>query len=321
MQNWSKKFSLNLLKQLVSKKTLLPYYHDVTSENKAHLSALGFVRSKEDFVQDVAFFTTHYQNISLRNLSTKPEGNQFHISFDDGLSGLYTNAFPLLAEKKIDASIFINSDFIDNKSMFYRHKISLLISSIKEQKLEKKIANFLKLNENQITSHLLSLGFNDSVLIDEMAKEINLSFEEYLNFHKPYLTSEQLIEIKNAGFTVGNHGKSHINFNSLDFEEQKKQVLDCSNFLNHLLKQETEYFSFPFGDHKIKNEFFSFLYKEAGIKTSFGVSGIKKDEHKQHFHRIVMEKNQNAATIIQNEYIKYILKTPLLRNTLRRPND
>jgi peptidoglycan/xylan/chitin deacetylase (PgdA/CDA1 family) len=321
MQKWSKKFSLNLLKQIVSKKTLLPYYHDVTSENKAHLSALGFVRTKEDFEQDVAFFLANYQNISLRDLTTKPKVNQFHISFDDGLSGLYTNAFPLLAEKKIDASIFINSDFIDNKSMFYRHKISVLINSIKEQKLEKKIAEILKLNENQIISHLFSLGFSDTVLIDQIAKEINLSFEEYLIFNKPYLTSEQLIEIKNAGFTVGNHGKSHINFNTLDFENQKKQVLDCHHFLNQLLKQETAYFSFPFGDHKIKNELFSFLYNDAGIKASFGVSGIKKDEHKQHFHRIVMEKNEDAATIIQNEYIKYILKTPLLRNTLKRPND
>lgn len=318
MQNRSNKFNFNLLKLVLPKKLILPCYHEITTKDEAHLLELKYFRKKVDFLNDLIFFEKNYKSISLENISKKPIENQFHLSFDDGMSGIYHNAVPILLKKKFHASVFVNSDFIDNKNMFYRHKISIILTEIKKTKSEQKISTLLNIKQNKVYVFLQQLKFSDEKTIQEIASSLDINFQEYLTYHKPYLSSEQLIEIKNAGFIIGNHGKSHINFNQLTLDAQKKQVDSVNQFSNDKINQKMDYFSFPFGDQNIKNDFFNYLYDDLKFKASFGVSGIKNDEHEKHYHRILMETNLTAEQKIINEYFKYILKAPLFKNKIYR---
>ncbi len=156
-------------------------------------------------------------------------------------------------------------------------------------------------------------------IIDDIANNLQIDFEEYLNNAKPYLTTKQLIEIKKMGFTIGNHSKSHINFKNVPLEEQKNQISVVNNFLRDKLKVENIYFSFPFGDERIKNDFFEYLYNDAKTLYSLRISGMKNDGFARHLHRIPMEYSDfSAEEIVKFEYFYFILKAFINRNKIER---
>ncbi len=125
---------INIYARLTGQKRILPFYHAVSNNPKPHLKHLGYYRTKDHFENDLDFFLKYYYNIPIEEIE-KTNSMTFHISFDDGLSEVYNEAIPILLEKKVDASLFINTDFIDNERLFYRHKISLIIDDIKSSNL------------------------------------------------------------------------------------------------------------------------------------------------------------------------------------------
>lgn len=313
----SDKIPLKALKHLTSKSFILPFYHTVTDYPKPHLVEIGYFRTKKQFLEDVIFFKKNYDSVSIKKIENQKK-NSFHLTFDDGLSEVFTEILPILIQENIDATFFINTDFIDNKEMFYRHKISLILHQLKNSTVElEKISAFLEIENHQVVKEVNSI--QDEQQINQIAKVLHLNFKDYLNENQPYLTTKQLLEIKNKGFTIGNHSKNHPNFKDISFEEQKKQINEVNHFLKHELEMNDWYFSFPFGDENIKNELFDFMYNDVKIKYSFGVSGLKNDEHKKHLHRIPMEESDfSAEQIIKFEYFYYVLKSFVNKNKVKR---
>ena len=89
-------------------------------------------RSIERFKEDLDFLLKHYKSISLQELITLNKSgkaiteNCFHITFDDGLKEFYTVVAPILKERGVHATVFLNSNFIDNKELFFRFKASII---------------------------------------------------------------------------------------------------------------------------------------------------------------------------------------------------
>lgn len=306
---------------LTSNKLILPYYHSVTNHPKPHIKNLGYFRTKTEFINDINYLLKYYESISCNELINTIDKPSFHLTFDDGLSEIIEEVVPILIEKNIHATFFINTDFLDNKTLFYRHKIGVIIESLKEENYLSIVANYLKIKRYEVTSYLLSLNQHDTALIDLIANMLNINFEEYLEKHKPYLTNNQVHELIKLGFTIGNHGKSHFNFNTLTFAEQQNQISETNLILRNTFNIKKIYFSFPFGDENIKKEFFEFIYDKEDILLSFGVAGLKKDTIKQHLYRIPMEHlGYSAKNIIKYEYFYYILKSFINKNYIQR-ND
>lgn len=308
---------MNLYLKLSSQRVIFPYYHTVVDSPKPHLSELGYFRIKGTFINDINFFLTHYRHIGIKDIGNA-NGNSFHLSFDDGLSEIWTHIAPILLSNNLMATFFINSDFIDNKNLFYRHKISLIINQLKSSPhYIERVSHYFSIDESKVLTYVDKL--NNINIIDEIAQKIDIDFKGYLNDCKPYLTLKQLKELKKMGFTIANHGKNHANFNTLNFQAQKKQIEEVNSFLNTNMGVNNYYFSFPFGDHDIKNDFFEWIYQEGNILLSFGVSGIKSDYFEKHLHRIPMEfQNYSAKEIIKFEYFYYLIKAFLGKNKIRR---
>src|SRR5690606_19747329 len=101
-------------------------------------------------------------------------------------------------------------------------------------------------------------------------------------------------------------------------EEQKNEIETVNSFLKQMGVDEL-FFCFPYGDYKIKNELFQWMYQEGEIGKSFGISGLKDDGFSRHHHRILMEhKNFSAEEIIRSEYLYFMLKSAFNKNKIKR---
>lgn len=319
----SDRVPMSWYRNITKQNLVLPFYHTVTNTPKPHLKHLAYYRSKDSFEDDINFLKKHFTSIPISDIDLKIKTPSFHITFDDGLSDVMTEAVPFLLENKIHATFFVNSDFIDNKKMFYRHKISILIEALQDNNLLKKTADFLSFESSKVLLYVKNMGYENDKHIDSIAANISIDFNSYLKKNKPYLSTEQVLKLIEMGFTIGNHGRSHPNFNEIKEADQKQEVISSSSFLKGSpFCIEENFFSFPFGADNRRSDFFDFLYNQNDVIYSFGVSGLKKDIQKKHFHRIDMEHaGIKGMGILKFEYFYFMIKALFNKNTLKRDGN
>jgi peptidoglycan/xylan/chitin deacetylase (PgdA/CDA1 family) len=283
---------------------VLPFYHAVSDKTPLHFKHLYEPRSIKQFKEDLDFFLKFYKPIELKELirlnkENKPlKNNYFHITFDDGLSEFYDVAAPILKAKGIPATVFLNSDFIDNEKLFYRFKASILIEKI-------------------VAKGLIDITYSDRITLDNIAEENNIDFGEYLKKEQPYLSSNQIKELIQQGFTFGAHSKNHPLFKKLNLEEQIIQTKESIDTITNQFNLDYKVFSFPFTDNGVSKSFFTAI--ENDVDLTFGSAGLKNDSIRNHFQRVAMELNKEGNDIIKTEYLYYILKKMAGKNKIIRP--
>ena len=140
-----------------------------------------------------------------------------------------------------------------------------------------------------------------------------------MEVEKPYLTTTQIQELIDMGFTIGAHSKSHPLYADISFQEQIDQTKECADWLEKRFNLDYCVFSFPFTDLNVSKEFFLKLARERVLDVSFGSAGIKNDAFKTNFHRLFFEiGDENAKSYLIKEYVKYFLKAPFNKNTMPR---
>lgn len=134
-------FSLPLLRKLSGINLVVPVYHTVADIMPDHIKYLYPIKNTTVFRQDLNTLLKYYQPATIQELikhaeeGTEPDKPIFHLTFDDGLSEFYSVIAPILKEKGIQATCFLNNDFIDNKKLFFRFKESILVDRLHQESL------------------------------------------------------------------------------------------------------------------------------------------------------------------------------------------
>lgn len=286
-------FSHKQLIGLSEKKLILPFYHIVSDNTPTHVANLYPHKSVSSFRNDLDYLLKHFEPISLQELIEIKKNNLplkkncFHLTFDDGLSEFYHVVAPILLEKKIPATVFLNSNFIDNKALFFRYKASILA-------------------EELTADNVLDFSYQQENELDELAKIFDIRWEDYLASHQPYLTSIQIQELINQGFTFGAHSKDHPLYSELTLEEQLEQTLSSLEVISNQFKLDYNVFSFPFTDDKVSSSFFDAIANKPDL--TFGSAGLKEDSVKTNLQRIPMETKFDAEVHIKIQYVAYLIK-------------
>jgi len=315
---------LEKLIRLSKQPFLLPFYHLVSDDENSFSKYLYPPRKIEVFKKDLNVLLQYYTPVSLNEfiklsqLNSQPKKPYFHLTFDDGLSNFYQIVAPILKEKKIPATIFLNTDFIDNKALFFRYKASLLIQLYEKSPIEnkEKFYTFFKDKKN-IKKTLLAINYQNKNILDELAIAVDYNFETFLKKEQPYLSSAQITALIKDGFTIGAHSKNHPLYANLTLSQQIKQTKESLNFLQEKYDIQYRSFSFPFNDLHVKKDFF--LKMKTNLDISFGTAGIKNDRFPLNFHRLSFElADKDIKKFLIKEYLKYFLKIPLGKNTMPR---
>lgn len=300
---------------LSPKNIIFPFYHTISDKNCPHIKNLYPVKTISQFEKELDFFQKNYQSISLEEIKihvengTQPDDPSFFLSFDDGLAECYSLIAPMLKKRNISAAFFINTGFVGNKDLFYRYKVSLIIEKIQCSKY--KIGN---------SEDLLNLTIHDSTKIDEIAKEIDLDFDEFLQQEKPYMCWVQIKELAAQGFYIGGHSVNHPYYNQISMDEQLFQTKSSIESIIKKLDLDYKIFSFPFTDLGVKKDFFESVYSDGIAEMTFGTAGIKKDEFDRNLQRIPMDNCLgNPQRFLQKNLIQYHLKKLINKDKVIHP--
>lgn len=306
---WTKQFYYNctslLPLQLLLKKgaatSLFPYYHIVSDERLPHIINLYNYKNVKQFSDDLDFLLKRYRPIHPNDLLQYIEQHNelpaktFLLTFDDGFKEVHQQIAPLLKAKGIPAIFFINPAFIDNKQMFYRNKISLVLEALRQIKEQDPvytaIAQILSVSHPQyakIRHALLQIDQLTQNKLDQIAQLLDLSFSSYLEKHRPWLTSAELAQLSAQGFSIGAHSWNHSYFQKLPLEEQVWQTTTSCDYVREITNQRIS-FSFPHSDKGLSQYLFDLLRQEHGIELLFGIQNHKDELQNKMIHRFNAE--------------------------------
>ena len=323
---------VNFLIKSSGQRLILPCYHTVSDNYLSHIVNLYKYKNITSFKSDLDFLMKYYKPVDLFDLikliknETEPSGNLFFISFDDGLKEFYDVISPVLLEKGIPATCFLNSAFVDNKDLFFRYKASILIELIYKTDRKSNEWKILKswFRDNNMSlvnykSELLKIRYDEKTKLDELAGILEFNFKDYLGKEKPYLTTQQINELINKGFTFGAHSIDHPEYRYISYNEQLKQTLKSIDEIGSKFNLNYKVFSFPFTDYQVSTQFFRDINKDNSIDFTAGCSGIKQDSVKNNIHRIVMDEyDLKGRDRIKIDYFYYLIKSVFNKNKIIR---
>ncbi len=302
---------------------VFPFYHTVSDRPLAHISHLYPLRTQGEFEQDLEEMLRWFEPISLGDFMGGKkliEGKRYMVlTFDDGLAGCHKVIAPLLLKKGIPAAFFLNNHFIDNRGLFYRYKASLLIERIRSDTTAlKKVTDSLSIPEKRVEESIHLIGEDQITLLDFLLKEAEVDVALYMKDYPVYLSSKQVMELVQWGFEIGGHSPDHADFSKLKPKEIISQVNSSIGDLQHRFQVPTRYFSFPFTSWGVSEEVIDQLLEKGTARVLMGTAGLKKQEKPGFIQRIPMEEfHGSAGKALQTEYLYYLLKGVVGRNSLR----
>ena len=262
---------------------ILAYHRVVADIAKAEREAIhGLVVSTATFRRHCELLKKTYDVVSLEtarhflNAESRVSRPLAAITFDDGYLDFYEEAFPVLNEFGLSATVFLPTDFIGQKKplahdrIFWLVKLALknsisiskaLIRAGAEEKAAKEIAgtrNLLKLTDSIV---YLPNELREKV-IAELENELGDCFESYPREYG-LLNWEMVREMSRKGISFGAHTANHVVLPVEDEQAMKNEIVASKQELERQLGKKVVSFAYPNGEYN------------AGVRQSIAEAGFK----------------------------------------------
>jgi len=263
---------MNWLQRAAGIPVLLPYHHLVSDEPVPHVRHLFPYKNKKQFISDLDFLLRHFHPqdpgslIGAMRDGKVPRPGSFLLSFDDGLRECYDVIAPILLSKGVPAFFFLNPAFLDNRELFYRSKMSLVLEQIEMRPPSRALGHQIRLalglmpdNPAGLHRAILEVDYQRREVADLLGTYLEISFPDYLRQRQPYLSSEQVRYLHTRGFGIGAHSLDHPNFRLLSLDEQLRQTRQSCDWIRRHFSPDYTIFSFPHEDAGVSQNFFDAL--------------------------------------------------------------
>lgn len=152
-------------------------YHSVHDEDLAELSPL----QTDLFSQHIEYLSKHHSVVPLEQLITGLQqpaslpANPVAITFDDGYSDNYQSVFPIISELNVPITVFLATDYIDQKIDFFPNSSWHSLSWAQIQTMQ--ASNLVKFAPHS-TSHQIMSTLSDQALIHEISNSLSRIHEK-----------------------------------------------------------------------------------------------------------------------------------------------
>lgn len=322
---------LPVLRSLTGQRLLLPVYHLVSDLPVAHIRQLYPVRGVRAFEQDVDFFLRHFSPVGLLHIIAHVNGerqlprNAFFLSFDDGLREFHDVIAPILLRKGVPATCFLNTDFVDNRGLFYRYRAGLALDALAKRPelaaLPEVKAWLEGAGGGALRTAIRAIGHDRQHLLDDLLAIVGIDAAVYLRDEQPYLTTVQINALIGQGFHFGAHSCTHPEYRFIGSDEQLRQTRQSVDAVQQAFGLSYRTFAFPFTDYGVGAGLFHAMHggERPMVDVSFGCAGLKTDILPRHLQRIPIEKGgMTAREVVHAEYLYHLLKAPMGKNQIQR---
>lgn len=232
------------------------------------------------FAEQMRYIKRHYRVLSLQQMVEElqnPNGHQQNVvvTFDDGYVGTYSDAFPILKEYGIPATVYLTAGAIESGEVPWYDRIFLQFQ---------QAASSLSLTlDGQRQFHLGSFWSRVDAaasvvsylrtLPDEERQRWCDSFEQAIPLCRTELRGsmmnwEQIREMRHAGIAFGCHTMTHPVLSRLTPDAVRREVGESKWLIENRLGVQVENFAFPFGKPKDCGSIGADALSQLGIRTA-----------------------------------------------------
>jgi peptidoglycan/xylan/chitin deacetylase (PgdA/CDA1 family) len=187
------------------------------------------------------------------------------VTFDDGYSDVFYNAFPLLKRKGIPAGIFVVTDLVGTTEVPVHDRLYAVLSQSWSRRTaaRKELARLQ--NPFSATQYLLRHCSQEHVL----AVIDSLNPQKAPDALHP-VSWEMLAAIRDAGMTIGSHSKTHAFLTNESPARVRDEARNSRATLQQRLGINATCFAYPGGDF---NPSVVDAVHAAGYRLAFGICG------------------------------------------------
>ena len=217
-------------------------YHFV-SDRRNDFTLSGHTVPTAEFRRQLAYLAARYAIIRLRDAPQLAEADPARpfaaVCFDDGYQCILQEAYPILAEMRIPATMFVNPPVLGNRDLLWRDKIRFLL----QKGLEREFTDFLRSQGGTYRfGQLEKLGFykwskNPKALRSmRIQRDVNVFFARE-GFDPAAIASEHNLFMREQDVApmeyldLGNHTWSHPIMTLLSAASQKEEIGRCHEYL------------------------------------------------------------------------------------------
>ncbi len=218
------------------------------------------------------------------------------ITIDDGYKSNYTFAFPIFKEFDIPVTIFLTTDFIDNKNFLWVDRLEYAINNTNKKFIVVEIANkkeafdLVSYNDKILCDKSIrhKLKSMDNEIIDKVISELENKLEVKLSetisvppIYVPLAWDEISEMINTSKIDFGSHTHKHLLLAKYKYEVIENELLLSKKIIEKETGVKTTLFCYPNGAVGDFNEMTKLAIKESGyscaLTTVRGLNNSKAD--------------------------------------------
>ena len=326
----ARRLPLALYRRVLPRSPVGFFYHAVSDKPLPHVQHLYPYKSALGFESDLVYLKTHFSPIGYPALKNHFESgaplphNAAFISFDDGFSVCHSVARPLLNRHRVPAIFFLTTDWIDNRGMYYRSVISLVIDRLIRPGQEDGLRALDALAREvdpaipsggiqSAIAWLLQRGPGDGPLLAAICDRLEIDIPGYLQSQRPFLSMAQIRDLQADGFTIGAHSRSHAKLMDLPEEAQREEIAESCRIICELTGADQAPFAFPFSGHRVDRAMLADLRRaHPHVGLIFDTKKLERDLPFI-FNRIMVDRpvpgvadEKNLAFWLQDAYARQV---------------
>ena len=299
-------------------------YHRIGSPEDSAFDPNVFSCTAEVFQQHLQFFRQHFELISVSDLLTLYPAEQVNkkyalITFDDGYRDNFQLAYPLLKKFNIPATLFVATDFIDQKCIPWWDEVAWIVNSSKLQDIAKcdwlSGLELAKLSVPEQIKVMLRVIKSDksSSIADKLAQlraAANKSFGITQLQEALFADWDMIRTMANNGITIGSHTCSHRILSHLSEDEQRYELSYSREKIAQEISLAVDTLAYPVGGANSFTLQTEQIAQEIGYQLAFSyINGVNKTllaDKKYQLRRIPVDNNPStnelASTIIRASF-------------------
>lgn len=277
---------------------ILPY-----DDKRSLFEEPGMTVTPETFKQHINILKKYFSIIKLSDW-VQPKldcgdlpASACAITFDDGWIDNYEFAFPILKESNVPATIFLVSDMIGTKEVFWPERLTRLITTVASnypeywshpelEWLQKNSTNY-RFSETMPTREELSAmiacakDYSDQEIHDRLThieKTLQLDTEDHPS---SLLNWQQVTEMADSGLVeIGSHTCHHVRLNKHTPKELiRDEIINSKDAIEKHIGHKVKTFCFPNGDFCPEALALVKQYYASAVTTKPGWNTADTDSH------------------------------------------